>query len=271
MSKAFNAFDQGYVNRQGAWEEQASALETIVVDISRIRPETTLEVSELFASLQGEGKFLGHPCLFLRLRRCNLACPKCDERHTWDKNDPGWNDYKVYNTQDLANDIDRLSQGHIRRLVVTGGEPLIWDRQLFDLFLKLPEWQFEIETNGTIFPKHFSHMDRVHYNVSPKLSFFHDNSRRTLNPPALRYFNGKAMEDRAIFKFVVSEKEHFQEIWEIKEKFSIPPQFIYIMPEGVDQITILNRLPWLFEECRQYGYNLTPRMHILAFGNQKGT
>ncbi len=266
MSKAFNQFNQGYINEQGMWEEQASALETIVVS----DPLVTLEVSELFPSLQGEGKFIGHPCIFLRLRRCNLACPMCDERHTWDKNDPGWNDYTLYETGKLAHEIDVKSQGHIRRLVVTGGEPIIWDRQLSDLFPKLVGWEFEIETNGTILPKHIEKFN-VHYNVSPKLTSFHDNSRKTIVGRALGFFNQRTVDGRAIFKFVVTDKRDFDEIWNLTKEVGIAHEDVYIMPEGVDQITILSRLPWLFEECRQYGYNLTPRMHILAFGNKKGT
>ncbi|KKK82499.1 hypothetical protein LCGC14_2802790, partial [marine sediment metagenome] len=209
-------------------------------------------------------------CIFLRLRRCNLACPKCDERHTWDKSDPGWNDYRVWYADELAKEIERYAQGNTRRLVVTGGEPLIWDRQLSDLFPRLSGWDFEIETNGTIVPKHIEKF-AIHYNVSPKLLFFHDKSRKTLVPEAIQFFNDRTVDGRAIFKFVVSERRDFDEIWNIIKSFDISREDVYVMPEGTDQMTIINRLAWLFDECRDYGYNLTPRMHILAFGNKKGT
>ena len=42
------------------------------------------------------------------------------------------------------------------------------------------------------------------------------------------------------------------------------------MPEGVDRDTICNRLPWLFDACNERGYNLTTRLHVLAFGDMKG-
>lgn len=231
----------------------------------------TLEVSEIFASLQGEGKFIGRPCVFLRLRRCNLACPKCDERHTWDENDPGWNEYKVWYVDELAKEIVRYSGG-ATRLVVTGGEPLIWTRQLSALFPLLKGWEFEIETNGTIVPMALAWFNNIHYNVSPKLPSFHDDSRQVIRWAALKWFNREANDtNQAIFKFVVSERRDFDDVWDIVKTHGIKPENVYIMPEGTDQITIINRLEWLFPECRSYGYNLTPRMHILAFGNQKGT
>ena len=37
-----------------------------------------LNVVEVFDSIQGEGKFMGTYCTFIRLPSCNYACPFCD-------------------------------------------------------------------------------------------------------------------------------------------------------------------------------------------------
>ena len=42
------------------------------------------------------------------------------------------------------------------------------------------------------------------------------------------------------------------------------------MPEGVDKETICSRMTWLFDECVVRDYNLSTRMHVLAFGDKKG-
>src|SRR3990167_4941805 len=88
---------------------------------------------EIFASLQGEGPSAGKPCSFIRLSRCNLACVWCDTAYTWrfagDKRPH--RDGIVYDRKanqvslsplEAARSIDRLPP---RRLVVTGGEPLL--------------------------------------------------------------------------------------------------------------------------------------------------
>src|SRR5690606_10255253 len=50
----------------------------------RPRRRCELLVSEIFRSVQGEGRHVGVPSVFLRLARCNLSCRWCDTPYTWD-------------------------------------------------------------------------------------------------------------------------------------------------------------------------------------------
>ena len=43
-----------------------------------LREDGALQVHELFYTLKGEGMFVGHPAIFIRLTGCNLACTFCD-------------------------------------------------------------------------------------------------------------------------------------------------------------------------------------------------
>ena len=62
-----------------------------------------LEVSEIFGlTIQGEGPSVGRRAVFLRLRRCNLACDWCDTRYTWDKNDPDYDKYEVLTSEQIS-------------------------------------------------------------------------------------------------------------------------------------------------------------------------
>ena len=51
-----------------------------------------LPVSEIFYSIQGEGKWIGTPAVFVRFCFCNLGCDWCDSDYTWDKKkiNPQW-------------------------------------------------------------------------------------------------------------------------------------------------------------------------------------
>lgn len=236
--------------------------------MSSLKP---LEVNEIFTSIQGEGKFSGKPSIFIRLRRCNLACPKCDERDTWDSSLPGYYKFETYSPKELADFVNKIEG--TRNVVITGGEPLIWRRQL-NFFLEMLSYRFsvEIETNGTITPEGFDLYDnRVHYNVSPKLSSFHDSSRRTLTGSCLKWFAERASKGLAIFKFVITSETDLREVNDLVVRYDIPNEQVYLMPEGRTATEILNRLPMMFDLCKTFGYNLSSRLHILAFNNQKGT
>ena len=224
----------------------------------------TLEVSEMFSSLQGEGRRCGYPATFLRLRRCNLACTWCDQKETWDPTNEGYNNYEILTLWEIRERI--LDYGN-NLLVITGGEPLIWQRQLKRLVESIPlDMSIEIETNGTVAPSLIG-LSRAEYNVSPKLANSGNGMRNTdMHLDFLDLYKRK----KAVLKYVVSDMKDFGEIdWQVRN-WGLNGKGIFIMPEGVDRETICNRLPWLFDACNERGYNLTTRLHVLAFGDMKG-
>jgi len=112
----------------------------------------TLKLSEIFHSLQGEGVSTGAPCVFVRLAQCNLHCAWCDTKYTWDFERYRYEDevreQSVAEVAQIANDATS------RRLVLTGGEPLLQQRSLKEFFARLaPDITVEVETNGTIWPE----------------------------------------------------------------------------------------------------------------------
>jgi len=74
-----------------------------------------LLVSEIFFSVQGEGPGIGKPAVFLRLSGCNLKCAWCDTKYTWHGG-------KMMTEPTVLKEIKRYP---CKRLVVTGGEPLL--------------------------------------------------------------------------------------------------------------------------------------------------
>ena len=101
-----------------------------------------LKVNEVFLSIQGEGQMAGHPCIFVRLFGCNFDCNWCDTQYA-----RRGSDFETVSVTELVNEIrtyDPLSY-----ICVTGGEPLLQRVGLADLISQLPEYYFEINTNGS--------------------------------------------------------------------------------------------------------------------------
>jgi organic radical activating enzyme len=121
----------------------------------------TLPVREIFSSIQGEGPYIGVRQLFLRLPGCNLACPYCDTQTDYSQQliletVPGTRSFRyLENPLTLTNLLNLLRKFDFSRhhsLSVTGGEPLLWDRELA-LFLPMVREQglrIYLETNGTL-------------------------------------------------------------------------------------------------------------------------
>ncbi|MFM6931798.1 MAG: 7-carboxy-7-deazaguanine synthase QueE [Novosphingobium sp.] len=231
---------------------------------------------EIFASLQGEGASTGRACTFVRLSRCNLACEWCDTAYTWrfegdnrphrDGLDYGRADNQV--TLDEADVAARIAALGRRRLVVTGGEPLLQAPALARLLAMLPGIHIEVETNGTVAPP--AALDGlVHqWNVSPKLAHSGNPRDLALRPEALRAF---AADPRATFKFVIAHEQDLAEVTAITAEYGIAGKRVWLMPEGRDSATIRQRSVWLADFCSKHELNFSDRLHIHLFGDTRGT
>jgi len=113
-----------------------------------------MRVCEIFTSISGEGITAGTPAIFLRLSGCNLRCQWCDTK------------YHIYgaewDVEKLADELNsRMEHEYKHRgidlLIITGGEPLVQEKELISL-LELLDFSFvdwhdfyevRIETNGS--------------------------------------------------------------------------------------------------------------------------
>ncbi|MCX6155090.1 MAG: radical SAM protein [Candidatus Kapabacteria bacterium] len=80
-------------------------------------PDLTLNISEIFYSIQGEGSRAGMPCIFIRLQGCKLRCSWCDTAYAL-KFDSGG---KKMTLQEIKNEILEINCNFVE---FTGGEPL---------------------------------------------------------------------------------------------------------------------------------------------------
>ncbi|WP_128330133.1 7-carboxy-7-deazaguanine synthase QueE [Apibacter sp. HY039] len=100
---------------------------------------TSLPIMEHFYTIQGEGRHTGTAAYFIRIGGCDVGCHWCDVKESWDPN---------LHPVSSAEEIACLAASHSKTIVLTGGEPLMWNlnpitRQLKDLGCTI-----HIETSG---------------------------------------------------------------------------------------------------------------------------
>lgn len=230
----------------------------------KMKPDA-LKVSgdRMFATIQGEGDSIGKPATFLRLNFCNLACDWCDTKYTWDSTKPEyWKEASDMNYQQVA---ETVFQNPSRRLVITGGEPLIQQDKISKLLEFLPGVDIEIETNGTIEPS--EGLKDCQFNVSPKLSNSGNSKEKRYKPNVLRKFNDM---EKSFFKFVVEKPEDLEEVDEIIKDCDLKQEKIIIMPEGTNQDAIQAHALAIQQEVEARGWRLLPRMQVMLWGSKRG-
>ncbi|HGE8266206.1 TPA: 7-carboxy-7-deazaguanine synthase QueE [Aeromonas hydrophila] len=136
-------------------------------------------INEIFQTIQGEGVFTGLPAIFVRLQGCPVGCPWCDTRHTWVV-DPA-REVGVQAVLDCSNESDgwsKMSTEQIlasfqqlgyqaRHVVITGGEPCLYDLQDLSAVLIEAGYQVQIETSGT---SEIQTHEQTWVTVSPKIN-----------------------------------------------------------------------------------------------------
>jgi 7-carboxy-7-deazaguanine synthase len=229
-----------------------------------------VKVAEIFHSIQGEGKLMGVPSVFVRASGCNLRCSWCDTPYaSWE---PEGTDLSI---EQIVAEAAKFPARHI---VLTGGEPMIMP-QIADLCdaLKEREYHLTIETAGTVFEA--VKIDLA--SVSPKLAnstpreraggrFADAHEKHRLNIPVIQKFIDCSPDFQ--LKFVVSDESDLQEIDAILEQLrGWRPADVLLMPEGIDIATQTARSPWISDLCKDRGFRFCPRLHIALYGNRRGT
>jgi len=99
-----------------------------------------LPVMEAFYTIQGEGRFTGHPAYFIRLGGCDVGCVWCDVKESWEA--AKW---PVLSIEQI---VEEASSHPGRLAVITGGEPLMYDLEPLTKMLKEKGFTTNIETSG---------------------------------------------------------------------------------------------------------------------------
>ena len=231
-----------------------------------------LPVNEVFYSVQGEGRWIGCPAIFVRLQYCHLGCSWCDTRYTWDSKNI--DTATLLSVDELTKRIlglipSSVEQDVMPHIVITGGEPMLFQDNIVLLITKLKSSNFrfvEIETSGTINPSVDIRNSIDWWNCSPKLSNSLLKKSDRIVPDAIESFCNMNNVD---YKFVVRNSKDVDEMEQDYGAF-IPKDKIWLMPEGLTSASQIKRLKEIMQVCLDRGYRITPRLHILLWGNEKG-
>ena len=231
---------------------------------------------EIFASLQGEGPSMGLPVAFVRLSRCNLACTWCDTAYTWrfEGDNRPHRDAVAFDrkanqvTLTPAETAERIAALGQKRLVITGGEPLLQAGALAEMLAHLPDIGVEIETNGTVAPPARLDVRVDQYNVSPKLAHSGNPADLALLPERL---DAWATDARAYLKFVIAAPEDVDEVLALQRRYRFQPERVFLMAEGTSTAAQRERQAWLSALCLEHGFRMSDRLHIHLYGDTRGT
>lgn len=266
-----------------------------------------LPVVEIFTSIQGEGKFTGIPSIFVRVSGCNLRCvfkdSVCDTPYT--SFNPEHSLYKSMDDLVKAFKEEQERYPRVKHVVVTGGEPLMYKKDLEEFLARIYDdtMMITIETNGTkpILNPLTGKFRIELYSVSPKLSTsvgkpgeyngveVTQGMIERHNCERLNYQNlvDIATSANYQFKFVYSGPECVEEIKSIyREMGKIvcnqddqfynfymkhhPMKYTMLMPEGIRVDQLDQKTKEMAQVCLENGWQFTDRLHIRIWGDKRG-
>lgn len=235
-------------------------------------PGATIPVSEVFGpTIQGEGPYAGRSVQFLRTGGCNLSCSWCDTPYTWDATRF---DLRAELTPMTAEQIIARIKPNLA-LVVSGGEPLMHQGNLaFQTVLAEAVRHgcpVHIETNGTLEPgAHLRHHVTA-FAVSPKLD--HAGTHRGRQNPAMHasWVTLARGNPDVFLKVVVRNAEDVRSVTMMAAGIGWPLGQVWVMPVGTSTGELLADWTEIAGAAAEHRINATQRLHVLAWGDTKGT
>ena len=208
----------------------------------------SLNIKEIFYSLQGEAREVGLPTVFIRLTGCPLRCTYCDTEYAFKGNNP----------LTIDEILSQVKQYNTKYICVTGGEPLaqINCHILLDALIK-QDYQVSLETSGSI--------DIAQ--VNPLVSIVMDiKTPSSAESKQNKYDNIAKLTNKDQLKFVMGSRADFDWSVDILKKYNTPAGVLF--SPVFEQITPTQLADWILAE--QLNVRLQVQMHKLLWGDVPG-
>ena len=209
---------------------------------------TTLNITEIFYSLQGEAKEVGIPTVFVRLTGCPLRCNYCDTTYAFKGNNP----------LSIESIMEQVAKYNTHYVCVTGGEPMAQSNCLILLDTLIEAgYKVSMETSGSI-------------DISPvnkKVSVVMDlKTPSSTEQSQNRYENIALLESKDQLKFVIASRSDFDWCCSILENYVVLSDVLF--SPVYESLKPVDLADWILE--KQLNVRLQVQLHKLLWGDEKG-
>jgi len=209
---------------------------------------TTLNITEIFYSLQGEAKEVGIPTVFVRLTGCPLRCNYCDTAYAFKGNNP----------LSIQNILDEVSQYNAQYVCVTGGEPMAQSNclELLDSLID-SGYNVSMETSGSIDITPVNSKVSIVMDIkTPSSTEEHQN----------RYENLPILKKKDQLKFVIASRSDFDWCTEILDNHEVESEVLF--SPVYESLKPVDLADWILE--KNLNVRLQVQLHKFLWGDQKG-
>lgn len=212
--------------------------------------QAKLRITETFFSLQGEGRTVGFPTVFVRLTGCPLRCSYCDTTYA----------YQGGEWQTIDEVLERVGQFETRYVCVTGGEPLA-QAHCLPLLSRLCDegYNVSLETSGAL---DVSQVDsRVSKVMDLKTPASGEQSRNLLQ-------NLEYMGANDQLKFVICDRNDYMWAQEMIIRSELAECCEILMSPSYGQQDAPQLADWIVEDRLPVRYQL--QLHKVLWGDEPG-
>ncbi len=208
----------------------------------------SLQVTEIFHSIQGESTYAGRPCVFIRLTGCPLRCTWCDTAYAFEGGE-SMSEREV---------LQRVQGFHCALVEVTGGEPLHQPAGI-SLIKKLCSEGYEvlIETSGTI---DISVVDpRAHIILDIKCPGSGMLDR-------MKWENLSFLQQKDEAKFVIQDRGDYEWARSILEQYSLPSRCPVLFSPVHEMLELRQLAEWILADALSVRFQV--QLHKFIWGSE---
>jgi 7-carboxy-7-deazaguanine synthase len=209
--------------------------------------KSSLNIKEIFYSLQGEALEVGLPTVFIRLIGCPLRCVYCDSEYAFYGN----------NVMQIADIIKEVQKYNTKNICITGGEPLV-QKDVFALIDSLVDldYKISIETSGSV--------DIA--NVNKKTSIVMDIKTPASNECDKNLLaNIPLLQEKDQLKFVICNKSDFDWSKDFIKNHQTKANILFSPVADLNPSHLAN---WILKD--QLNVRMQLQLHKILWGDKPG-
>ena len=213
-------------------------------------PVSTLRITEIFYSLQGESQTVGLPTIFIRLTGCPLRCQYCDTEYAFTGGEE-------HSFEEIFKQIKAYNTPYI---TVTGGEPLA-QKNCIPLLKQLCDegYSVSLETSGALSIQDIDPRVNIVMDIKTPAS---DEADKNL------WANLDYLKDSDEIKFVICNREDYDWMKTIAETHDLYSRFQILVSPAFEEIETSDLAEWILED--QLVVRMQVQLHKLIWGDEQG-